>query len=85
MIRNKTFCTKIVSTNGIALNHDKSLQIYLFCVKHQAKIDYSIVVSHKRYTSKQQIVYTKIRRRKRRRLIRVYTICIKYRNFYKTW
>ena len=26
-------------TNGFALNHDKSLQIY-FCVKHQAKNDF---------------------------------------------
>ena len=24
-------------TNGFALNPDKSLQIYFFCVKHQAK------------------------------------------------
>ena len=24
-------------TNGFALSHDKSLQIFLFCVKHQAK------------------------------------------------
>ena len=24
-------------TNGFALNHDKSLQIYFFCVKRQAK------------------------------------------------
>ena len=27
-------------TNGFALNHDKSLQIYLFRVKHQAKNDF---------------------------------------------
>ena len=27
-------------TNGFALNHDKSLQIYFFCVKRQAKIDF---------------------------------------------
>ena len=24
-------------TNGFGLNHDKSLQIYFFCVKRQAK------------------------------------------------
>ena len=27
-------------TNGFALNHDKSLQIYFFCVKRQAKNDF---------------------------------------------
>ena len=27
-------------TNGFALNHDKSLQIYLFCVQRQAKNDF---------------------------------------------
>ena len=27
-------------TNGFALNHDKSLQIYFFCVKCQAKNDF---------------------------------------------
>ena len=27
-------------TNGFALNHDKSLQIYFLCVKHQAKNDF---------------------------------------------
>ena len=27
-------------TNGFALNHDKSLQIYLFCVKRQARNDF---------------------------------------------
>ena len=27
-------------TNGFALNCDKSLQIYFFCVKRQAKIDF---------------------------------------------
>ena len=27
-------------TNGFALNHDKILQIYFFCVKFQAKNDF---------------------------------------------
>ena len=27
-------------TNGFALNHDKSLQIYIFCVKRHAKNDF---------------------------------------------
>ena len=27
-------------TNGFALNHDKSLQIYFICVKRQAKNDF---------------------------------------------
>ena len=27
-------------TNGFVLNNDKSLKIYLFCVKHQAKNDF---------------------------------------------
>ena len=26
--------------NGFALNHDKSFQIYFFCVKRQAKHDF---------------------------------------------
>ena len=30
----------IVTTNGFALNHDKSLQIVFFCVKRQAKNDF---------------------------------------------
>ena len=30
----------VVTTNGFALNHDKSLQIYFFCLKHQAKNDF---------------------------------------------
>ena len=29
-----------MKTNGFALNHDKSLQIYCFFVKRQAKIDF---------------------------------------------
>ena len=37
---NKTFCKKVVMTNSFALNHDKSLKIYLFCVKRQAKNDF---------------------------------------------
>ena len=36
---NKTFCAWVVTTNGFALNHNKSLQIYFFCVKRQAKND----------------------------------------------
>ena len=35
MTRIKAFLHSMA--NGFALNHDKSLQIYLFCVKHQAK------------------------------------------------
>ena len=27
-------------TNGFALNHEKSLQIYFFCVKRQANNDF---------------------------------------------
>ena len=27
-------------TNGFALNHDKSLQIYFFCLKRRAKNDF---------------------------------------------
>ena len=30
----------VVTTNGFALNHDKKLQIYFFCVKRQAKNDF---------------------------------------------
>ena len=37
---NKTFCTQVVTTNSFALNHDKSLQIYFFCLKRQAKNDF---------------------------------------------
>ena len=36
-VLNKTFCAYVVTTTAFALNHDKSLQIYFFCVKHQAK------------------------------------------------
>ena len=32
----KTFCAKVVTTNGFALNRDKSSQIYFF-VMRQAK------------------------------------------------
>ena len=35
----KTFSAYVVMTNGFALNHDKSLQIY-FCVKLQTKNDF---------------------------------------------
>ena len=34
------FYTKVVTTNGFALNHDKNLHIYFFCVKRQAKNDF---------------------------------------------
>ena len=37
-------------TNGFALNHDKSLQIYFFCVKHQAKNDFLKYVESTMYT-----------------------------------
>ena len=33
----KTFRAYVVMTNGFALNHDKSLQIYFVCVKGQAE------------------------------------------------
>ena len=33
----KTFCAKVVTTNGFALNRAKSLQIYFFCVKRPVK------------------------------------------------
>ena len=33
----KTFCAYLVTTNGFALNHGNSLQIYFFCVKCQTK------------------------------------------------
>ena len=36
MTRIKVFVHR-VTTNGFALNHDKSLQIYFFCVKRLAK------------------------------------------------
>ena len=37
MTRIKLFCTLVITTNGFALNHDKSLQIYFFFVKRQTK------------------------------------------------
>ena len=37
---NKTFCALVATTNCFALNHDKSLQIYFFCVKRQARNDF---------------------------------------------
>ena len=37
---NKSFCAGVVTTNGFALNNDKSLQIHFFCVKPQAKHDF---------------------------------------------
>ena len=41
---NKTFCAEVVTTNGFALNLDKSLQIYFFCVKRQAKNNFLKVI-----------------------------------------
>ena len=42
MTRIKLFVYRynVVMTNGFALNHNKSLKIYRFCVKHQAKNDF---------------------------------------------
>ena len=37
---NESFHTQEVTTNGFALDHDKSLQVYFFCVKCQAKNDF---------------------------------------------
>ena len=34
---NKTFCALVVKTYGFALNHDKGLQIYFFCVSAKQK------------------------------------------------
>ena len=53
MTRIKFFCTYVVTTNGFALKYDKSLKIYFFCVKRQAKNNFledveSIVDSFKR-------------------------------------
>ena len=33
----KSFGASVVTTNGFALNHDKSLQIFFFCVKAPGK------------------------------------------------
>ena len=38
--KNKSFGAQVVTTNGFALNHDKILQIFFFCVKCQAKNDF---------------------------------------------
>ena len=38
-IKNIFFCASVVTTNGFALNRDKNLQIYFFCVKSPAKLD----------------------------------------------
>ena len=38
--KRKSFCAKVVTTNGFAVNNDKSLQIYFICVKRQAKNDF---------------------------------------------
>ena len=35
--KNKFFRAWVIKTNGFAFNHDKSLQIYFFCVKRQGK------------------------------------------------
>ena len=40
MTRIKLFCAWVVMTNGFALHHDKSLQVYFFCVKPQSKNDF---------------------------------------------
>ena len=34
---NETFSAYVVTTNAFALNHDKSFQIYFFCVKTKQK------------------------------------------------
>ena len=40
--KNQTFriYVYIVTTNGLTLSHNKSLQIYVFCVKRKAKNDF---------------------------------------------
>ena len=38
--RIKLFCAYVIKTNGFTLNHNKSLQIYFFCVKCQTKNDF---------------------------------------------
>ena len=40
MNRKKTVCALVVTANGFILKLDKSLQIYFFCVKRQAKNDF---------------------------------------------
>ena len=38
--KSKSFGAQVVTTNDFALNHDKILQIFFFCVKGQAKNDF---------------------------------------------
>ena len=38
--KNKMFYAQVVTTNGSALNHDKSLQIYFLCTERLAKKDF---------------------------------------------
>ena len=38
--KKKIFGAQVVTTNGFALNHNKILQIFFFCVKCQAKNDF---------------------------------------------
>ena len=40
MTRINFFRAQLVTINGFAFNHDKSLQIYFFCVKRRAKNDF---------------------------------------------
>ena len=44
MTRVTLFCAWLVTTNGFAFNLDKSLEIYFFCVKRQAKIVIIIII-----------------------------------------
>ena len=46
-IINKTYCAKVVTTNSFALNFTKSLQIYFFFVKCQARNDFKKDVERK--------------------------------------
>ena len=36
----KRFCALVVTTNGLALNHDKGLKIYFVSVKRQVQNDF---------------------------------------------
>ena len=48
---------KLVTTNGFALNHDKSLQIYLVWVKRQAKHDSHFLICSVFFVSKGNLFY----------------------------
>ena len=56
--KNKILNAQVITTNGFALTQEKSLQIYFFCVKHQAKHDFlkyiksRVVYSHSSLYSK---------------------------------